>query len=163
MVKVKNANVGRGENFEEGGSSRGGRIGKGKRLELGHHKGSSLSKKLLTLKNGQEKGERLLHITELIYLTWKMMKKNEGQEAMNVDGEESEEETFRREMSKRRGKNELKKLYKKNKRCTKGVSRAIYKEAKDHSRLQLYQEYMFKCEGKYMFYRKTGCPTFCSV
>ncbi|KAI5677955.1 hypothetical protein M9H77_08905 [Catharanthus roseus] len=30
MVKVKNANVGREENYEEDGSSRGGRIGKGK-------------------------------------------------------------------------------------------------------------------------------------
>ncbi|KAI5672333.1 hypothetical protein M9H77_12697 [Catharanthus roseus] len=30
MVKVKNANVGREENYEEGGSSRGGRTGKGK-------------------------------------------------------------------------------------------------------------------------------------
>ncbi|KAI5681144.1 hypothetical protein M9H77_02371 [Catharanthus roseus] len=30
MVIVKNANVGRGENYEEGGSSRGGRTGKGK-------------------------------------------------------------------------------------------------------------------------------------
>ncbi|KAI5681799.1 hypothetical protein M9H77_03027 [Catharanthus roseus] len=34
MVKVKNANVGRGENFEQGGSSRG-RTGKGKRVASG--------------------------------------------------------------------------------------------------------------------------------
>ncbi|KAI5659688.1 hypothetical protein M9H77_28481 [Catharanthus roseus] len=40
-------------------------------LELGHQKGSSLSKKLLTLKNGYEREERLLQVTELIYLTWK--------------------------------------------------------------------------------------------
>ncbi|KAI5677647.1 hypothetical protein M9H77_08597 [Catharanthus roseus] len=30
MVEVKNANIGREENFEEGGSSKGGRTGKGK-------------------------------------------------------------------------------------------------------------------------------------
>ncbi|KAI5663104.1 hypothetical protein M9H77_22427 [Catharanthus roseus] len=61
MVKVKNANIGRGENFEEGGSSRGGRTGKGKRVATGRHqKDSSLSKRLLTLKNGHERKERSL-------------------------------------------------------------------------------------------------------
>ncbi|KAI5675909.1 hypothetical protein M9H77_06859 [Catharanthus roseus] len=34
-------------------------------------KGSSLSKKLLTLKNEQGRGERLLQVTQWIYLTWK--------------------------------------------------------------------------------------------
>ncbi|KAI5652848.1 hypothetical protein M9H77_30035 [Catharanthus roseus] len=70
---------------------------------------------------------------------------DEGRDAMNVDEEvseeEPEEETFRREMRQRRDKKYLKKdnhlgFCKKNKSCTKGVSRMIYKEAKHHSRLQ---------------------------
>ncbi|KAI5681738.1 hypothetical protein M9H77_02966 [Catharanthus roseus] len=89
---------------------------------------------------------------------------NEGQEAMNVDEEESEEkpkqETFRREMRQKNmsqlidmiaslqasmnsrfdtldGKiSNIQERFYKKKRCTKGVSRIIYKEAKDHSRLQ---------------------------
>ncbi|KAI5683443.1 hypothetical protein M9H77_04671 [Catharanthus roseus] len=102
---------------------------------------------------------------------------NEGQEAMNVDEEESEEEpeeeTFRREMRQKKRQERVEesqlswsmsqlmdmiaslqasinscfdalygkisdiqeRFYKKNKRCTKGVSRLIYKETKDHSRL----------------------------
>ncbi|KAI5682278.1 hypothetical protein M9H77_03506 [Catharanthus roseus] len=67
MVKTKNAQVGQGQNPEEGGTSRG--KGKGKRVpsgtgasvaRLGHQKDSSLSKKLLTLKNGHEREEILL-------------------------------------------------------------------------------------------------------
>ncbi|KAI5668137.1 hypothetical protein M9H77_17990 [Catharanthus roseus] len=71
---------------------------------------------------------------------------DEEQDAMNVDEEFSEEEpedeTFRREMrQKKETKKGLKKdnhlgICTKNKRCTEGVSRMIYKEAKDDSRLQ---------------------------
>ncbi|KAI5673184.1 hypothetical protein M9H77_13548 [Catharanthus roseus] len=160
MVKVKNTNVGRKENHEEGGSMRGGRTGKGKDKRVA-------TEKLLTLKNGQGRGERLLQITELIYLTWKSHKDdegNEGQKAMKVDKEESEEkpeeETFRREMrQKKRQERVVEEIfYKKNKRCTKGVSRVIYKEAKDHSRLQDFTK--MKRSRKSVFYRKTGCPIF---
>ncbi|KAI5666583.1 hypothetical protein M9H77_16436 [Catharanthus roseus] len=85
---------------------------------------------------------------------------NKEEEAMNVDEDESEEEpeeeTFRREMrqkkrqerkqeeekktdealKKAKQKGSFRLFRKKNKRCTKGVSKVIYKEAKDHSRLQ---------------------------
>ncbi|KAI5678608.1 hypothetical protein M9H77_09558 [Catharanthus roseus] len=91
MVKVKNANVGRGENVEEGGSSRG-RIGKGKRVPSG--------------KMGFEKNEEGMIVRGRQDESDEDDERNEEQERMNIDEEESEEEpkeeSYRREMRKKK-------------------------------------------------------------
>ncbi|KAI5652707.1 hypothetical protein M9H77_29894 [Catharanthus roseus] len=89
-MKVKNANVGREENYERG-SSRGGRTGKGK------------GKRLATKVRLPERyvGERRTRIVEE-----EEEEKHERQDAMDVDEEiseeEQDEETFRREMRQKK-------------------------------------------------------------
>ncbi|KAI5663766.1 hypothetical protein M9H77_23089 [Catharanthus roseus] len=73
MVKVKNANVGRGENVEEGGSSRG-RIGKGKIVAFGRM-GFEKNEEGMLVRGRQDKSDE-------------DAEGNERQEAMNIDEEE---------------------------------------------------------------------------
>ncbi|KAI5667583.1 hypothetical protein M9H77_17436 [Catharanthus roseus] len=77
MVKVKNVNGARGETYEEGGSRRGGRSGKGKGKKVANEVG--LPERFISVKEAAnfeewtKKKERLLQGTELIYLIWKVI------------------------------------------------------------------------------------------
>ncbi|KAI5672470.1 hypothetical protein M9H77_12834 [Catharanthus roseus] len=233
MVKVKNANVGMGENYEEGRSSRDGRTGKEKgkkvaskvrlpkserRFEelftkgevLKRHDGRNVNKLdaygrllyhmisniiipnvdhkssitnrhsfvMLALHEHRRMNIRFMVIEHMLATqtsstnfpilmlnligvdnhigigkiynkhTFKRMGFSRNKEGMLVreeqenDDESDEEEE---EDKSQEAMNVDEELCKKNKRCTKEISRMIYKEAKDHSRLQrLYEDEVIK-------------------
>ncbi|KAI5653942.1 hypothetical protein M9H77_31129 [Catharanthus roseus] len=98
MVKVKNANVGKGETYEEEGSSRGGKSGEGK--------GNKVESELRLPKRNEE-GILLRGRREDDHESdEEEEEEDKGQDAMNVDEEDSEEEpqekSFRREMRQKR-------------------------------------------------------------
>ncbi|KAI5663452.1 hypothetical protein M9H77_22775 [Catharanthus roseus] len=98
MVKVKNANVGRGENYEEGESSRGGRTRKGKGKKVASEmRLPERNEEGILVRGGQEDDDKSDEEEE---------EEDRGQDAMNVDEEVSEEEpkeeTFRREMKQKK-------------------------------------------------------------
>ncbi|KAI5672314.1 hypothetical protein M9H77_12678 [Catharanthus roseus] len=142
MMKVKNANVGREENYEEGGSSRGGRTGKGK------GKGKRVATEVRL-------PERFISVKEAANFEEWTRKKRKIVPGYRVDLSDMEGEVLKRHDDRNANKLDAYGrllhhmishiIIPNNKRCTTRGSRVIYKEAKRFPKItRLYEDEVIK-------------------